>query len=154
MFDVDERVEHGVKRARAKLLVEALGERLEIDIGGVHRGEELWSRKLADVARGHRDSLQPDFPAGSRNIDRIFEKDHRIVVGERHRAGARRASGLGDSLRRSLLLQPIQVAGLRDIPVLTELAGEIATGSAEGQNSRAGQEMVQGLLFDWIEAEA
>ena len=26
---------------RAKLLVEALGERLEIDIGGVHRGEEL-----------------------------------------------------------------------------------------------------------------
>src|ERR1700674_2202249 len=57
-----ERIENGVKRARAKLFVEALGERLEIDIGGVHRGEELWSRKLPDVARGHRDRLQPDFP--------------------------------------------------------------------------------------------
>jgi hypothetical protein len=56
-------------------------------------------------------------------------------------------------LRRSLLLQSIQVAGLRDIPVLTELAGEVATGSAEGQNSCAGQEVVQGLLFDWIETE-
>ena len=88
-------IENGVKRARAKLLVEALGERLEIDIGSVHRGEELWSRKLADVARSYRDRLQPDFPAGSRNIDRILEKNHRIVVGERHRAGARRGKRPG-----------------------------------------------------------
>jgi hypothetical protein len=51
-------------------------------------------------------------------------------------------------------LQPVQVAGLRDIPVLAELAGEIAAGSAEGQNGRAGQEVVQRLLFDRIEAEA
>ena len=147
-------LEHGVKRTGAKLFVEAFRERLEIDISGVHRGKELWSGKLADVAGGHRDSPQPDFPAGCRNIDRIFEKDHRIVVGERHRTGTRRTSGVGDSLRRSLLLQPIQVAGLRDIPVLTELAGEIASGSTEGQNGRAGEEMVQRLLLHWIEAEA
>src|SRR5512141_2717973 len=62
VFDVDERVENRVKRARAKLLVEALGERLKIDIGGIHRCEELWSRNLADVARGHGDSPQSDFP--------------------------------------------------------------------------------------------
>src|SRR6476659_1134614 len=68
VFDVDERIEHSVKRARAELLVEALGECLKIDIGGIHRCEELWSRNLANVARGHGDSPQSDFPAGSRNI--------------------------------------------------------------------------------------
>src|SRR6185437_6094162 len=63
VFDIDERVENGVKRARAKLLVEARGERLKIDIGGIHRGEELWSRHLAEVACGHGDSPQSDFSA-------------------------------------------------------------------------------------------
>ena len=35
-FEVDERFEHGRELARAELLVEALGEALEIDVGRIH----------------------------------------------------------------------------------------------------------------------
>ena len=36
VLEIDERVEHGGELARAQVLVEILGEALEVDIGGVH----------------------------------------------------------------------------------------------------------------------
>src|SRR5262249_44186160 len=43
---------------------------------------------------------------------------------------------------------------LGDVPVLAELAGEVAPGSAEGEHRRPGQEMVERLLLDRVDAEA
>ena len=90
-----------------------------------------------------------------RHVDRVFEKDHRIVVGERDGAAAARAPPLrrspaGEACRCSA----VELAGLGDVPVLAELAGEVAAGGAEGQHRRAGQEVVERLLLDRIDAEA
>ena len=54
---IDERVEHGVEVAAADLAVEALGERLEVDVGGVHVPVEL-----ARAARGRCSRRSPPPP--------------------------------------------------------------------------------------------
>ena len=48
----------------------------------------------------------------------------------------------------------VELARLGDVPVLAELAGEVAAGRAEGQHRRARQEMVERLLLDRVDAEA
>jgi hypothetical protein len=56
--------------------------------------------------------------------------------------------------RRRGCLQAIEFAGLRDVPVLAELAGEIAARGAERQYRGAGQEVIQRLLLDRVDAKA
>src|SRR5690606_10115656 len=52
------------------------------------------------------------------------------------------------------VLQAVHLARLGDVPVLAELAGEVAAGGAEGKDARAGVEMVERLLLDRVDAEA
>src|SRR5687767_14913057 len=61
--------------------------------------------------------------------------------------------GRHDGLGRSPVLQPVERAGLGDVPVLAELAGQVAAGGAERQHRRAWQVVVERLLLDRIEAE-
>jgi hypothetical protein len=154
VLHVAERVEHGIERAGAKLAVEILSESLEVDIGGIHGGKEFRPRRLADIAGCHRHGLHASLAAGDGDINRIFKEDHRVVVSEGHRAGAASHGGLRDRLGRGVLLEPVVGAGFGDVPVLAELAREIAPGGAERENRRSRQEMVERLLFNRIEAEA
>jgi hypothetical protein len=62
--------------------------------------------------------------------------------------GARDRLGIGGVGER------VDLARLRDVPVLTELARQVAAGGAEGEHRRARQEVVQRLLLDRIDAEA
>src|SRR5262249_7360321 len=48
----------------------------------------------------------------------------------------------------------VDLARLADVPVLAELAGQVAAGGAEREDRGAGQEVVQRLLLDRIDAEA
>jgi hypothetical protein len=41
----------------------------------------------------------------------------------------------------------------RDVPVLAKLTGEVAARGTERQHGRAGQEVVEGLLLDRVDAE-
>src|SRR6267378_4766790 len=68
--------------------VEILGERLQIDIRGIHVGEEFPARFGRDIAGGHRYGGKAGGLAGLGSVDRVFQKDQRIVVGERHRAAS------------------------------------------------------------------
>ena len=43
--------------------------------------------------------------------------------------------------------------GLRDIPVLAEETAHVATGGAHTEDARAWQEMVERLLFDWVDLQ-
>ena len=92
--------------------------------------------------------------AGLRYVHRVFEEDHRVVVGEGDRPAAARHRRLGDGLGRRAILQAVERARLRDVPVLAELAGEIAAGGAEREHRGAGQEMIERLLLDRVDAEA
>ena len=60
----------------------------------------------------------------------------------------------GDVLRHGLLGEAICLAALADVPVLAELAGQVAAGSAEGERAAAGVEVVERFLFDRVDAKA
>jgi hypothetical protein len=51
-------------------------------------------------------------------------------------------------------MEPVEFSCFGDVPVLAELAGQDAVGSAEGQHGSSGQIVVQWLLFYWIGTEA
>jgi hypothetical protein len=57
-------------------------------------------------------------------------------------------------LRHGAVLQGVHLPGLGHVPVLAELAGEVAAGGAKRQHRRAGQEVVQRLFLDGIDAKA
>jgi hypothetical protein len=67
-------------------------------------------------------------------IERVFGKDHRVVVGECDALAIQLMRDLGDLLRAGGLHQSIHILRLGDVPVLAELAGQIASGSAERQD--------------------
>src|SRR6202043_1923610 len=108
----------------------------------------------ADVARGHRHRLDPRLAAGVGDVDRILHEDHRVVVGEGDAGAAQARGGVRDLLGRGTVGEGVDLARLADVPVLAELAGQVAAGGAERQHRGAGQEMVQRLLLDWIDAVA
>ena len=96
----------------------------------------------------------PARPAGLRHVDGVLQEDHRIVVGKGDAAAAAGLGGAGDRLGRGPIGQPVELPRLRDVPVLAELAGQVAAGGAERQDRRAGQEVVERLLLDGVDAEA
>ncbi len=65
-----------------------------------------------------------------------------------------RLGGAGDGRGRGVVHQAVHVARFRDVPVLAELAGQIAAGGAEGQHAGAGVEVVERLLLDRVDAKA
>ena len=153
-LEVDQRLQHRLQPPRAEPVVEALGERLEVDVGRVHVGEQLPPRLGADVAGGDGDVAEAPLTAGLRHVDGVFEEDHRVVVGVGDRAAAGAHRRRGNLLGRGARLETVEFARLRDVPVLAELAGQVAAGRAEGEHRRAGQEVGERLLLDRVDAEA
>jgi hypothetical protein len=106
-----------------------------------------------NVARGDRDGFHAARAAGIGDVHRILGENHRIVVREGDRLAAQAQRGLRDRVRARLVLQPVHFARLGNIPVLTELAREIASRGAEGKDRRAGIKVVERLLLDRVDAE-
>ena len=106
---IAERLQHGLQVTATHLVVEGFAERLEIDVRRIHPGEELYRRLRIDVAGGHGNGLQANRMAGGGHIQRILQKDHRIVVGERHTATAVAQGGLGNLFGRGLGAQGIHL---------------------------------------------
>ena len=148
-----QRVQHGLQVRVGQLEVELFGKRLQIDIGRVHLAEERFARRRRDVARGDRHRLDAHRPAGPRRVDRVLGPDHRIVVGVGDAHTAQFLRGAGDRLGGGMFAEPRDFFALRNVPVLAELAAQVAAGRAERQHAAAGIEMVQRLLFDRIDAE-
>src|SRR5438132_14396228 len=63
-------------------------------------------------------------------------------------------AGIGELLGTGSVGERVHLAGLGHVPVLAELAGEIASGRAEREHTRPRQEMIERLLFDGIDAKA
>src|SRR5439155_11492622 len=92
--------------------------------------------------------------AGIGGVHRVFADDHRVVVGIGDAAAAAGPRHAREPLRRGGVHQGVHFARLADVPVLAELAGEVAAGGAEREHAGAGIEMVEWLLLDGIDAEA
>ncbi len=134
--------------------VEVLGEALEVDVRGVHVPVELGARLRVDVAGSHRDRMDAPGAARVRGVDGVLGEDHRIVVGEGDARAAEPLGRLRDGGRRGGVGQGVDVTRLGDVPVLAELAGEVAACGAEGEHRRPGQEVVQRLLLHRVDAVA
>jgi len=81
-------------------------------------------------------------------------KNRRVVVSI---GDARTAEPFGrprDILGARALGQNVILAGLADVPVLAELAAQIAAAGSERQHRRSRQEMIERFLFHRIDAEA
>jgi hypothetical protein len=134
VHQVLQRVEHWRQVRTREPEVERLGERFQVDVGGVHFRVELAPRFGVDVTRRHGHGLQAPSTAGVGRVQRVFGKDHRIVVREGNTLAAGCKRGIGDRVGTGLVHQPVHFGGLGDVPVLAELAGKVAAGGAEGKH--------------------
>ena len=135
-------------------MVEILSKGLEIDVGRVHHCEEFLRRFWVDIASGHRHITDALLAAGQCGVDRVFGKDHRVVVGVGDSVGAMLVRRVGDGLRAGRIHQAIHVLRLGNVPVLAELAGQVTASGAEGQDAAARIKMVERLFLDRIDAKA
>ena len=136
------------------MLIEAVGETFEVDIRGVHVPEELGPRFCRDVSRAHGYGADSSFAAGLCHVYRVFEKNHRIVVGEGNGPAAAARRRFGNRRGRRPVLDAIERPGFRDIPVLAKLAGQIAAGGSKREDWSTGQEMIERFFFDRVNAKA
>jgi hypothetical protein len=154
MAQVLQGVEHRGEMGAGLLEVEVLGESFEVDVGRVHPGVERASRCRMHVARRDRHAVEAERVAGIGSIHRVLGEDHWVVVGEGYARGTARTRRLGDPLGRRRVHQAVHLAALRDVPVLAELARQVAAGGAEAEHSAAREEVVERLLLDRVDAEA
>src|SRR5215470_5715805 len=136
------------------MLIEALGETFEVDIRGVYVSEELGPRFGSDISRAHGYSADSALAAGLRHVYRVFEKNHRIVVGEGNSPAAAARRRFGNRLGRRPVLNTIERPGFGDIPVLAKLAGQIAAGGSKREDWSTGQIVIERLFFDRVDAKA
>src|SRR6059036_3027784 len=122
-----QRVEHRPQMRERQSLIELLGERLEVHVGGVHRGEERPARRRRDVAGGDRHRLHAHRVARRGHVDRVLGPDDRVVVGERDAPAAESLRRRRHRLRRCRLAERRDLARFGDRPVLAELAAEITS---------------------------
>src|SRR4029077_7773703 len=61
---------------------------------------------------------------------------------------------IGNNFRGGYVLNPIEIAGLGDVPVLAELASQVAPRGAKRQDGRARQEMIERFFLDRINAKS
>ena len=152
--DVLERFQHRREMAAADLVIETIGERLEIDVGRVHRLEEFGARFRIDVTGRYGHRLDAALATGGRHVDRILEEDDRVVVRVGDAAATEFSGGLRKTLGRRAVGQRVHFPRLAHVPVLAELAGEVAARGAERQHAGARVEMVERFLFDRIDTES
>ena len=150
---VEQGVQHVVQTPDADLAVEVFGERLQVDVGGINVPIELGAGRSTHVSGRHRDGFDSPVVARIGDIGGVLPEDRRIVVGECHTATTQFVSSAGDVVGSGPAGQGIDLARLRDIPVLAKLAGEVAPRSAERQHRRTRQEVVERLLFHRVDAE-
>jgi hypothetical protein len=102
VHEVLERVEHRTQVTTTDVAVEVLGERLEVDVGGVHRGEELAARLRLDVPGGDGNGVDAALVARGGDVDGVLHEDDGVVVGERDRTAPVRHRGARNGVGRRI----------------------------------------------------
>src|SRR5512146_993457 len=146
--------EYSPKFGAADLAVEILGESLEVDVGRIHVAEELGARLGTHISGSDRDAAHAALAGGVSDVDCVFHEYGRVVVSVRDARAAKPLGGGGELRRARAIRERVHLTRLAHVPVLAELAGEVAAGRPEGQDRTAGEEVVEWLLLDRIDAEA
>ena len=151
--NVLERLQHRSEVTTTNLVIETVRKGLEIHVGGIHCLEEFFSWLRVDIAGRDRNGLDASLAAGFGDVHGVLEKDDRVIVGVRDALAAELLGCLGEMLGARTIGQRVHFTGLGHVPVLAELAGEIAACRAEGQHAAARVEMIKRLFLDRVDAE-
>ena len=84
----------------------------------------------------------------------VFGKDDRIVVSKCDAIAAHFSGSFRNPFRTGLVLETIHFTAFGNIPVLSELAGQIAAGSSKAEHAASRVEMVERFLFNRVDAKA
>ena len=134
----------------ADLPVEGGVHRFQVDVHRVHEGKELGQRFRTNVPVGDQDVPHPRRPERLGAFEYEFELDERLVV------------GVGDpdrilpAGRSEQVLDPHRFdrgPAQDELPVLAELATEVAPDGTDGEDARAGVKVVERFLLDGVDRE-
>jgi len=153
VLEVAQGVEDRLETRGTQGAIELRVETLEIHVGRVHGPKEISPRLAVDVAGGDGHRSQAHGAAGPGGIDRQLGKNDRIVVGKCHAPASPRARGLCDGFGIAGRGQAIRVPRFGDVPILAELAAEVAARRAEAEHPAAREEVIEGLFLDRIDAK-
>ena len=162
-LDVDARTDgvrdglaHGHEVA-AEPSVEILAPALEVDVHRIDVREEARERLRADRAVRDEDDGEPRRVEERRTVHDVLIGDERLVVGERDAEVAMRGGAQllceGGETRGRYVLRRYGGICRRDVCVLAERAGEIASVAADREDRMAGMKVVQRLFLDGVERE-
>ena len=145
---------HGHEVA-AEPSVEVLAPALEVDVHRVDVREEACERLRTDHAVCDEDDREPRRVEERRRIHDVLIADERLVVGECDaeaavRGGAQLLCESGETRGRYVLRRYGGIC-CRDVRVLAERAGEIASVAADGEDRAAGVEVIERLFLDGVE---
>lgn len=149
-----DRVQNRLQPGAADLLVELVGEGLEVDIVGVKIRGQFPGGFRAGVAVADKDIFQPCRPRQPGGVEGEFVEDGGLHIGvadglaagplRRRHHFCRGAQGAGN-------LSAMEMGILGDLEVLAVFAVEIATHRGNGIGKGAGQQMKEGFLFDGVD---
>ena len=149
-----QRVEHRLQVAAAHLPVEVLGERLQVDVDGIHPREQLLARPVAHVAGADRDRADAGGVAGVGDVDRVLEEDDRVVVGEGDAGAALRRGRAGDASPGSAASASVSISRLLEMSQFWQKRQARLQPAVPKENTDVpGQEVVERLLLDRVDAE-
>jgi len=135
----DERFEHGLQLAGDHLGVVGLAVGLEVDLDCVHLAVGLLERVVLHVAVGDDDAAHARCVSGIGGVHQIFGEDDRLRVGVGDSGAAILPGNGGCLVRGNVLSGNLFGPRLRDVPVLAELAVDVAAGRGDGEGGCAGR---------------
>ena len=136
------------------MFVEIFCEGFEINIGRIHRVKEFRSCARADVSCRDSNWMNSQLPTFASRVDGVFSPDDRVVVRKSDAATTSLECCCGNAVRHGQFAESFDFPRFRDVPVLTEFTAQIAACSSKRQDRRAGEKVIEWLLFDGIDTES
>ena len=145
--------EHGRERCRRHSPVVIFRDPFKIDICRVDVGRDLEQGFLIDVTGGDPNIQKFLFMGEACGVIRVFIKDDRVRIRVGNAFRSRKDCLADDFLRRKIIVMRFLRRALRNLPVLAELAMQVASGGGDRERSRLRQDVEQRFFLDWINVD-
>src|ERR1019366_705507 len=154
LADGDQRVQNWLQLAVYDIAIVIRREGLEIDFYGIRALADPLHRFLLNETVGDDDALEARIPRRLGGVRHILVEDGRLIVGKRNHWTTALPGQRCEFFGRQVLRGQIFRTGLRDLPVLAELAVHVASRGCNREGHVAGKEMEERLLLDGIDVGA
>src|SRR5208337_240525 len=150
----DQRIQNRLQLAVYDVAIVILREGFEVDLDGIGALADPLHWRLLDEAIGHDHTLEARIPRGFGRVRHVLVEDGWFVVGKRNDWTTILSRQRCEFFGRQVLRGRIFRLGLRDFPVLTELAVHVASRGGNRKGHVAGKKMEERLLLDGVDVSA